>query len=131
MPTAQDSDHQGSPTIQETEVERPEHQDDPDVHRQPLPEPVPEEQDVHANHNGYQHEHVQRDGKPFSHPSLLLRVALLVNLADLQLVRPGRQVRLLRSWRPDRDSNAGPTDRKDVAAAARCVGEATDLVSAG
>jgi hypothetical protein len=31
-------------TLQEPQVERREHQDDPDVHHQPLPEPVPEEQ---------------------------------------------------------------------------------------
>jgi len=36
--------------LQEPEIERPEHQDDPDVGHQPLPEVVPEEQDVHANH---------------------------------------------------------------------------------
>jgi len=38
--------------LQEPEIERPEHQDDPDVGHQPLPEVVPEEQDVHANHDG-------------------------------------------------------------------------------
>jgi hypothetical protein len=31
-------------------------------HHQPLPEPVPKEQDVHADHDGYQRDHVKRDG---------------------------------------------------------------------
>ncbi len=43
-------------------MERCEHKDDPDVHYQPLPEPVPEEQDVHADDDGYQREHVKHDG---------------------------------------------------------------------
>jgi hypothetical protein len=46
-----------------------------DVHYQPLPEPVPEEQNVHADHNGYQREHVKHDGCLSSHPSFLLRAA--------------------------------------------------------
>ena len=57
------------------EAERREHQDDADVHHQPLPEPVPEEQDVHADHDGYQREHVKDDGWLSSHPPFLLRVA--------------------------------------------------------
>src|SRR5260370_41119689 len=61
--------------LQEPKVERREHQDDPDVHHQPLPEPVPEEQDVHADHDGYQREHVKCDGCLSSHPSFLLRAA--------------------------------------------------------
>ena len=76
--------------LQEPQIEHPEHQDNYDVHDQPHPEPVPQEQDVHAHHDGYQHEHVKRDGSPFSHPSLLLRAALLVNLTGLQLIHPGR-----------------------------------------
>jgi hypothetical protein len=48
-----------------------------------------EEQDVHADHDGYQREHVKHDGCPFSHLSLLLRVALLVNLTGLS-VGPSR-----------------------------------------
>jgi hypothetical protein len=46
-------------------------------HYQPLPEPVPEEQDVHADHDGYQREHVKHDGCLSSHPSFLLRAAEL------------------------------------------------------
>ena len=54
-------------TFQEPQVERPEHQDDPDVRHQPLPESVPEEQDVHADHDSYQREHVKHDGYLSSH----------------------------------------------------------------
>src|SRR5262245_48226818 len=64
-------------TLQEPQIERREHQDNSDVHYQPLPEPVPEEQDVHADHDGYQREHVKHDGCLSSHPSFLLRAAEL------------------------------------------------------
>ena len=39
-----------------TSIQRREHQDNSDVYYQPLPELVPEEQDVHADHDGYQRE---------------------------------------------------------------------------
>src|SRR5262245_40465273 len=61
--------------LHEPQIERREHQDNSDVHYQPLPEPVPEEQDVHADHDGYQREHVKHDGCLSSHPSFLLRAA--------------------------------------------------------
>jgi hypothetical protein len=60
-------------TLQEPQIERREHQDYSDVRHQPLPEPVPEEQDVHADHGGYQREHVKDDGCLSSHPSFLVR----------------------------------------------------------
>jgi hypothetical protein len=63
--------------FREPQIERREHQDNSDVHYQPLPEPVPEEQDVHADHDGYQREHVKHDGCLSSHPSFLLRAAEL------------------------------------------------------
>src|SRR5262249_14965090 len=59
--------------LQKPQVERREHQDNSDVYYQPLPEPVPEEQGVHAGHNGYQCEHVKHDGCLSSHTSFLLR----------------------------------------------------------
>src|SRR5664279_2699168 len=58
--------------LQEPEIERPEHQDDPDVGHQPLPEVVPEEQDVHANHDDYHREHVEHGRCLPSHDSFLL-----------------------------------------------------------
>ena len=39
-------------------TERREHQDNSHVYQQALPEPVPEEQNIHADHDGYQCEHV-------------------------------------------------------------------------
>jgi len=60
-------------TLQEPQIERREHQDNSDVHHQPLPEPVPEEQDVHADHDGHHREHVDYDGCLSSHPSHLIR----------------------------------------------------------
>ena len=61
-------------TLQEPEIERREHQDNSGVHYQPLPELVPEEQDVHADHDGYQREHVKHDGCLSSHRFVLLCV---------------------------------------------------------
>jgi hypothetical protein len=59
-------------TLQKPQIDRREHQDDSDVYYQPLPELVLEEQDVHADHDGYQHEHVKRDGCLSSHLPFLL-----------------------------------------------------------
>src|SRR6266487_3703643 len=59
-------------TLQEPQIERREHQDNSDVYYQPLPELVPEEQDVHADHDGYQREHVKHDGCLSSHCFFLL-----------------------------------------------------------
>src|SRR5215475_13595444 len=67
--------HPRSSTLQEPQIERREHQDYSDVHHQPLPEPVPEEQDVHADHDGYQRDHVKPNGYLSSHPSFLVRAA--------------------------------------------------------
>ena len=41
---------------------RQKYQDNSDVHDQPSPEMVLEQQDVHADHDGYHREHVKRDG---------------------------------------------------------------------
>src|SRR5215475_10453628 len=48
--------------FKEPQIERREHQDNSDVHHQPRPELVPEELNVHANHDAYQREHVKHDG---------------------------------------------------------------------
>jgi len=58
--------------LQEPQIERREYQDDPDVCHQPRPEVVPEEQDVHADHDSYHREHVKHDGCLSSHCFLLL-----------------------------------------------------------
>src|SRR5215475_15372516 len=59
-------------TLQEPPIERPENQDNSDVYYQPLPEMVPEEQDVHADHDRYQREHIKHDGRLSSHRFVLL-----------------------------------------------------------
>jgi|SRR6516162_3741677 hypothetical protein len=61
--------------LQERQIERPEHENNSDVHYQPRPEPVPQGQDVHADHDDYQREHVKHDGCLSSHPSFLPRAA--------------------------------------------------------
>jgi hypothetical protein len=54
------SDHHAvtsSWTLQESQVESCEHQDNSDIHYQPFPEPVSEEQEIHSNYNGcHQHD---------------------------------------------------------------------------
>jgi hypothetical protein len=62
-------------TLQEPQIEGPEHQDNSDVYHQPRPEVVPEEQDIHADHEGYQREHVGHHGCRSSHRFVLLRAA--------------------------------------------------------
>jgi len=62
-------------TLQEPQIERREYQDNSDVHHQPFPEPIPEEQDVHADNDGYQRERVKHDGCLSSHPAFLVLAA--------------------------------------------------------
>jgi len=59
-------------TLQEPEVARPEYQDNSDIYCQPLPKLVPEEEDVHADHDSYHREHVQHDGCLSAHRLVLL-----------------------------------------------------------
>jgi len=49
--------------LQEPQVERSEHQDDSYIHHQPFPEPepVPEEQDIHTDHDSCQQHYVKYD----------------------------------------------------------------------
>jgi len=53
--------------VHEPEVERYEHQDDANVGRQPFPEVVSEEEDVHTDHDACHRDHVQRAGGQPSH----------------------------------------------------------------
>jgi len=78
--------------LQEPQMERREHQDNSDVRYQPLPEPVPEEQDVHADDDGYQPEHVKHDGRLSSHPTLLLRAAELEPERRSEAMPPRRKL---------------------------------------
>ena len=59
-------------TLQEPQIDRRKYQHNSDVHDQPSPELVPEEQDVHADHDGYHREHVKRGGYPVSHRFILV-----------------------------------------------------------
>ena len=59
-------------TLQEPQIDRRKYQNNSDVNDQPSPEVVPEEQDVHADHDGYHREHVKRDGHPVSHRFILV-----------------------------------------------------------
>jgi hypothetical protein len=58
--------------LQEPQIERREHHNDRDVYYQPRPELVSEEQDVHADHDGYHREHVKHNGYLSSHRFFLL-----------------------------------------------------------
>jgi len=71
-------------TLQEPQIERRKYQDNSDVHDQPIPEVVPEEQDVHADHDGYHPKHVKHDSCPASHRLILV----CTTLARLTCRRP-------------------------------------------
>ena len=58
--------------LQEPEVERHEDQDNTDVYRQALPEVVPEEQDVHADHDAYKRKYIKNGCCLSSHRIVLL-----------------------------------------------------------
>jgi hypothetical protein len=47
--------------LQEAPIEGCKHQDDPNVHNQPFPEPVPEEQEVYTDNNRYHDRDVKKD----------------------------------------------------------------------
>jgi len=57
--------------VPEPQIERSKHKDDADVCHQPRPEVMPEEQDIHAHHDGDQSKHVKRDGRVSSHRFIL------------------------------------------------------------
>jgi hypothetical protein len=49
-----------SGTLNESQIERDEYQDNSDVYDQPFPEVVPEEKGVYGDHDSDQAEHVKR-----------------------------------------------------------------------
>ena len=61
-------------TFQESEVEGCEYQDDSNVHRQPFPEPVLEEQEIDRDDHGCHQDYVECGGHPASHFSPRLTV---------------------------------------------------------
>ena len=82
--------------LQEPQTERQEYQDNPDVYDQALPELVPEEQDVHADHDGYQREYVKHDGY-LSHCFVLPTLVILAS-ALIETDQSRRDHYARRSW---------------------------------
>jgi hypothetical protein len=81
--------------LQEPEVEGPEYQNYSDVGDQPGPELMPEEQDVHADHDGYQRKHVKHDSCPTSH-RLIVTIGKLpkpMRWPERKLAGRGRELR--------------------------------------
>jgi hypothetical protein len=64
-----------SGTLQESHVESPKYQHYCDVYDQPNPEVVSQEQDVHADDDDYERDHVKHNGQVLSHA--LLRITLI------------------------------------------------------
>jgi hypothetical protein len=54
-------------TFEEPEVEGGEYQDDADIHHQPFPEPVFEEQEIHRDDNGRQQHWIKYDSRLATH----------------------------------------------------------------
>jgi hypothetical protein len=52
---------------EESQVESCEHQDNADIHDQPLPEAISEEHEIHADDDGYHRHHVKHDGYLSAH----------------------------------------------------------------
>src|SRR6516162_9712489 len=61
-----------SRTPQKPQIDRREYHDNSHVYYQPRPEVMPEEQDIHDDHNGYHREHVKHDSCLSSHRFVLL-----------------------------------------------------------
>src|ERR1039457_2761495 len=57
-------------TVEESQVESCEHQDNADVHRQAFPESVSEEREIHTDDDGRHCHYIKRDGDPPAHFSL-------------------------------------------------------------
>jgi hypothetical protein len=60
-------------TLEKPQVEHHKYRDNSDVCYQPFPQVVFKEQDVHADNNGDQCQHVKQDGSTSSHRLVLLR----------------------------------------------------------
>src|SRR6266851_863306 len=54
-------------TLQESQVERCEHQDDSNIHYQPFPESVSEEHEIYTDYDGYHRHHVKHDSYLSAH----------------------------------------------------------------
>jgi hypothetical protein len=59
----------GSYVLEESHIERREHQNNADIHHQPFPESVPKEKYVHGNDNGYQRGKIKHNRHVLRHLS--------------------------------------------------------------
>lgn len=53
--------------LQESQVERCKHQNDSNIHYQPFPESVPEEQEIYTDDDGCHRHHIKHDSYPAAH----------------------------------------------------------------
>jgi hypothetical protein len=58
---------------QESKVESCEHQDNPNIHRQPFPESVSEEQQIYSDYGSYHGHHVKESSYLSEHLSTLIQ----------------------------------------------------------
>jgi hypothetical protein len=73
---------------EESQVESCEHQDNANIHHQPFPKPVSEEQEIQADNGGYHRQHVKRDSYLSAHFSTLSSAPLVATFSE-----PGASVR--------------------------------------
>ena len=59
--------------LEESQVKSCEHQNDPNIHQQPFPEPGSEEQEIYTDDHGYHRRHVKRDCELSAHSAYLVR----------------------------------------------------------
>jgi hypothetical protein len=62
-----------SRTPEESEVESCEHQDNANIHCQPLPESASKEQEIYTNYDGCHRHHVKHDSYLSAHSSALVQ----------------------------------------------------------
>src|SRR5690348_16845599 len=88
--------------LQEPQIKRRKHQDHSDVHHQPQPKLMPEEEDVHADHDAYHREHVEHNGRLSTHRWFPLCATGVSTLSSLY---PDRCATHLRRAIPDRSQS--------------------------
>jgi len=69
-------------TLEESEVESYEHQDNANIHCQPFPESVSEEREIYTDDNGYHRHHVKHVSYLSAHFSLLLKPTTILYIGD-------------------------------------------------
>jgi hypothetical protein len=74
--------------LQDSQIEGGKHEDDADVHHQACPELIPEERQIHTDHNGYQSRNVKSDRHVschFNHQFKYVNSRLPLELPDYPL----------------------------------------------